>query len=281
MNDVSRRIRTVLGFLSTMAILTPASAHADITGFNNLTGWTYNQSDAGSPADLPDSNTIHITNGNGQRRSIFFNTPQDISSFTASFTYRATNFNGSLVGQGITFVVQNSPSGPAAIGSGFAFLGYGGILNSAATTLMADTGPALTYNGYFTGGTISASPNVTTPANAFNFRDLNVTITYSNPILNVTIDDPLIAGASDFSKNYVAGNLASTIGSTTAYIGFTAGTGDSFGNGGSNQYLSNFQFVPEPGSLSPAVCGALALLCRRRKSLPLTAAITNSNPTRL
>ncbi len=248
--------------------LSSALATADIAGFNNLAGWTYNQPDAGSPADLPNAGTVHLTTGNAQRRSIFFNTKQDITQFTASFTYRATNMNACLVGQGIGFVLQNSPSGTTAVGGGGGGLGYTGITNSAATVLFGDTGPGLTYNGYFTDGTISSGSNSTSPANLFDFRDLNVTVSYNNPILTVTVDDPVVAGFPDFSRNYIAGNLATTIGSSLAYVGFTASTGDNFGNGGSNQYLSNFTFggVPEPTSGLLLLTGVSMLALRRRRA---------------
>jgi hypothetical protein len=249
-----------------IAALSGSVARADIAGFNNLVGWTYNQPDAGTPADLPNSGTVHLTTGNGQRRSIFFNAPQNITQFSASFTYRATNMNASLVGQGIGLVLQNSPSGAMAVGGGNGGLGYTGITNSATTILFGDTGPGQTFNGYFTGGTISSGSNSTSPANLFNFRDLNVTATYNNPILTVTVDDPLIAGFPDFNRNYVVGNLATTIGNSFAYVGFTASTGDGFGNGGSNQYLSNFAYtVPEPGSLGFLIWFASVGLVRRRR----------------
>lgn len=236
---------------------------ADIVGFNNLNGWTYHQSDAGSPADLPTSDMIHLTTGNGQGRSIFFNTPQDITQFTASFTYRATNLNASLVGQGIAFVLQNDPRGPDAIGGRNGGLGYTGISPSATTILWSDTGPGLTYNGYFTGGTLGSGSNSTSPANAFNFRDLNMTASYLNPILTVIVDDPVIPGI-DFTRNYVVGNLASVVGDDIAYVGFTASTGDGFGNGGANQYLSNFSYtVPEPATLTLLVFGT-SMMVRRR-----------------
>lgn len=268
---VSRFQFSVVPLITLLAIALPCvTARAGIVGFNNLNGWTYNQSDTGSPADLPSPGTIHLTTGNGQARSVFFNTPQDISQFTASFTYRATNLNASLVSQGIAFVLQNDARGASAIGGGSGGLGYTGISPSATTILWSDTGPGLTYNGYFFGGTSGSGSNPTTPANAFNFRDLNMDVRYANPILTVTVDDPVIAGI-DFTRNYVVGDLASIVGGATAYVGFTASTGDRFGNGGANQYLSNFSYiVPEPATLSLLVLGSAALLRRPRRASEAT-----------
>lgn len=248
------------------------SAEADIAGFNNLTGWTYNQPDPGTPADLPNPSTVHLTTGNGQRRSIFFNTPQDITHFTASFTYRAADMRVCLVPQGITFCVQNDPRGPQAIGGGGGGLGYAAtvgnsdsIVTSAAVALFTDTGPGITLNGYWTGGNQGGGNQNIAPVNAFAFRDLNISLTYSNPILAVVIDDPLISGSADFTRNYVVGDLASLLGGSTAYVGFTASTGDIFGNGGSNQYLSNFSYtVPSPAAGIVLACGSIALARRRR-----------------
>ena len=250
-------------------------AFGQINGFNYLTGWTYNQADGGAPIDLPDANTVHLTTGNGEARSIFNDVQQNIGSgFTTSFIYQATNINPCLDPQGIALVFQKSLSGASAVGGRNGNLGYTGITPSAALVLWNDTGPGLTYNGFFTGGSFGSGSTPISPANAFYHRDLLVTANYTGSILSVSIDDPTTPGV-DFSRNYFVGNLASTIGSSTAYVGFTASTGDFFGNGGSNQYISNFQFspvapvaVPEPGAVAllvgAGVSGTL-LLGRHRK----------------
>ena len=100
-------------------------AGADIMGFNNLTGWRYNQGDSGNPADLPNADTIRLTNlGTEQRRSVFYTTRQSITQFTTTFTYQATNAGVFGCDYGAAFVIQNSAAGAAALGGGGGGMGY-------------------------------------------------------------------------------------------------------------------------------------------------------------
>lgn len=240
-------------------IATPVTAHAAIIGFD-VGKYEYNPGDAGSPPVVgPDS--IQLTTGNGQRRSIFFYAPQDITWFKANFTYRATNIRACLTWQGVAFVLQNSPGEVDALGSGFGNLGFAGaagIEPSAAVTLQSDTGPGRTYNGVFLDGVLGGGAGDTLPVNAFNGRDINVEIEYQDPVLTVTMSEP---SAAPFVKEYLVGSLASTLGGSKAYVGFTASTGDGFGNGGANQFLSNFRFVnlPEPNAAALLTIGAGAI----------------------
>lgn len=251
-------ITLILTACAIVFMLGPASGQ--IIGFNDLSGWTYNQADGGSPIDLPNANTVHLTTGEGQARSIFFDTKQNIGDgFTTSFIYQATSINACLDPQGIALVFQDSVSGAAAVGGGNGGIGYTGITPSAAVVLWNDTGPGLTYNGFFRGGSFGSGSTPISPANAFNHRDLLVTANYTGSILRVSIDDPTTPGV-DFSRNYFVGNLASTIGSSTAYVGFTASTGDFFGNGGSNQYISNFQFSPRSAAVPELGAGVHSVL---------------------
>ncbi len=263
---VSFAKRTSMATAVFVVLSCPALALGEVPGFNNLNGWTYNQLDGGTPADLPNSDSIHLTTGNGQRRSVFFNTPQNITEFTASFTYRATNINACLVGQGIGFVIHNDPRGPSAVGSGAGGYGFTGIANSVGTFLGNDTGPGRTLNGVAYNGAFGGGFQDMTPANAFNFRDLNVTLSYIGSVLTVSVDDPAIGTGAEFSRNYVVGSIATRVGAQTAYVGFTSSTGDNFGNGGSNQYISNLRFgVPSPAAFGLVGIASTMMLARRRR----------------
>ena len=94
-------------------VLMHGPAFGQINGFNYLTGWTYNQADGGAPIDLPDANTVHLTTGNGEARSIFNDVQQNIGSgFTTSFIYQATNINPCLDPQGIALVFKKASVAP-------------------------------------------------------------------------------------------------------------------------------------------------------------------------
>lgn len=230
-------------------------AHADIVGFNNLAGWKYNQVDNGTPADMPSPDLLHFTTGYGQKRSVFYSTPQDITQFTAQFTYRVSDTSSSEL-LGLTFCLQNDARHEAAVGS---YLGYTTMGPSAAIAIFSDNNDS--WNGFWTGGTAGGGNQNVDPVNVYAFRDILVEVTYANPILVVTLDDPTIGAGADFSRNYIVGDLSTTVGKSTAYVGFTAGT-----DFGVSQYISNFSYVvPSPGVAAVLMSGgALGVLRRRR-----------------
>jgi hypothetical protein len=215
------------------------------------------------------SNTLQFTGGPNNRRSIWFNTPQDISAFEATFTYRASSIAASASRQGIAFVMQNA--GTAALGTGST--GYQGVGTSAAVTLETDTGPGRSYSGFYTNGVIGGGSTVTTPVNAFDLRDIDVTVRYNGSILSVTMVD----GNNTYGpQNYLVGNLASVLGGSTAYIGFTGATFNTLGSGGgATQFLSDVTFTTIPrrdcwvSAASPlSVGGAKSLSTHHRQRSP-------------
>ncbi len=243
-------------------------AEADIVGFVPGTyAYNHDAADVGSPPVLGDG-FIQLTTGRDQRRSIFFTTPQDITEFTASFTYRAESIGASGNDQGLTFVLQNDAAGSAALGDslrnlfGPYGLGYQGIAPSAAVTIATNTGPAKTYSGFFSGGILGGGSSETTPVNAFDGNDIRVTLEYAASVLDVQMTD-LETGAT-FERSLLVGTLSSLVGGSTAYVGFTASTGGGASSGGANQFLSDFVFtVPEPASLLSLSVLAAASLRRR------------------
>ncbi len=240
---------------------------ADITGFQNF---TLKRSDTGTPPVLVDADTIQFTTGPNQRRSLWFNTRQDISEFTATFTYRANGIGASGNRQGLVFVMQNDTDGINTLGDpvgglfGNSGLGYFGIQPSAAVTVETDTGPARTFTGFYSGGVFGGGSAPTFPVNAFDGSEIDVTITYDGSILSVG----MVEGSNVFpTRNYLVGSLEDAVGSSSAYIGFTASTA----NGGANQYISDFQYkVPEPSSALLTAVGIGALIggryLKRKKS---------------
>jgi hypothetical protein len=231
-----------------------APASADIIGLTPGT-YEYNQGDTGSPA-LGGTDSIQLTTGGDQFRSIFFHDAQDITQFSASFTYRAADIGGKGFGRhGITFVMQNSPDDVDALGLA---LGYSGITNSAAITLELDMG--VTYSGYFTNGVLGGGAAALTPVNAYSLHEIDVSMVYDGSFLTVSFVDT-VTGASQTLPNMMVGSLADVVGGPSAYIGFSGGTGV----GGVDQHLSNFTFtsIPAPGVLG--LLGVAGLLRGRRR----------------
>jgi hypothetical protein len=234
---------------------------ADIMGFNNFTGWTYNTGDTGSPPQFITPDSIEFTTGPNNRRSLWYNTPQDITAFEVSFIYHASNIAASTNRQGITFAIQNA--GLNALGGGGGGLGYSGISPSAAITIETDTGPGLTYSGYYTNGVLGGGSSPTTPVNAFDPADIHIMISYSGSVLSVNMTQGSNAAPT---RSYFVGSLASVLGSSTALVGFTGGTFNTLGSGGgARQFLSDFSYRPVPASSSLAVMGLAGILAMRRR----------------
>ncbi|MDE3068423.1 MAG: hypothetical protein KGJ60_12865, partial [Verrucomicrobiota bacterium] len=93
-------------------------------GFSsNGVGWTTNQGGTNYVSPFVTNGVLTLTDGAGnESRSFFFNYPQYIGAFKASWTYQDVTTNGA---DGTTFCVQNDPRGPTALGSGGGFLGVG------------------------------------------------------------------------------------------------------------------------------------------------------------
>ncbi len=262
---MKKQLRTMAGWgLAILPLLVElAPARAEIIGFDHLTNWRYNQGDSGSPPALLAGDGIQFTSGPNNRRSLWYNEPQNITEFEASFTFRAGSISPSVARQGVTLTLQNSPAGLGALGSGGSGLAYAGIGNSAAITIETDTGPALTYSGYFTNGVMGGGSVSTSPVNAFNFRDIDVTLSYSGSVLSVTMVD----GSNVFTRNHFVGSLASVLGGPTAYVGITGASSNTLGSGGgASFFLADFRYsaIPEPATLSLLGLAALATLRPRR-----------------
>jgi hypothetical protein len=246
--------------LITFAIISPAAAYADIPCFCDFSQFSINVSDAQTPPIIvPDK--IELITGKGEDRSIFYNTPQNISAFRASFTYQTSN-SDPRDSAGAAFVIQNSSQGANAVRSG-SYVGYSGMLNSAAITL--ELGGNQT--GFYRNGTVGGSSASVSPVNLLSGNPINVTLTYNGTTLNETLVDT-VTSATFNTTYFVSPTLASTIGSSTAYVGLTASNGAAFGS--DDQYFSNFTFVvvPEPSSIMLAIVFAFASVgidLRRRR----------------
>ena len=250
-------------------------ALAQINGFNNGLGFTANATNApGLPAVSGGSLTLTDNNPNFEATSFFFNTPQIISTFTASFSYQA---GGDMAGDGFTFVLQNDPSGASALGSGGGYLGYGGtpqISNSAAVEFNLYTpygqGTRLGTNGVTGVFGTNGGYQPTAPLNFSSGDLINVQLAYNGTALTESLTDP--AANTAYSTSYAV-NLASVVGGPTAYVGFTGGDASAQ----SIQTVSNFEFdqpaaVPETstiaslGLLLTLGLGGLVLSARRRNA---------------
>ncbi len=208
---------------------------AQPVGFNAGAGWT---SDLSGVAGVPviSSNLLTLTDGNNsEASSFFFNFPQYIGGFEASFTYEA---GGNKAADGITFCLQND--GPHVVGSGGGDLAVNGITPSWELEFNIYTsGTGGLGFGVATNGALGTNTKPL-PINLASGDPIGVSLYYAQGQLSLTFTDSV--AATSFGTNIYVGSIPTIVGGPTAYVGFTGS------DGGLNaiQTVSNFTFVSIP-----------------------------------
>jgi hypothetical protein len=240
-----------------IAFTTVTESQANIGGFTpDMTGWSL-QGYPPAASYWRDGIICLKQNDYYASASAFYTIKQDVSSFTASFIwFTGIGYDGYNPGDGFTFVVQNAGTGYlGAVGGG---LGYAGMPNSTGLAFnMMNNSIALAQNGGI-GSYAPVNPVVLhSLVNA-----MQVTVTYDGSNLAATLVDPG-TGAS-FRTSYAI-NIAQTIGTDMAYVGFTGGSGRAYGN----QFVGDFSFnsVPEPATLLLLGLGGLLLSRRKNRNI--------------
>jgi hypothetical protein len=168
----------------------------------------------------PTNSYLSLTTGLGnQARSAFTSSKLVISAFTTTYTYLMTGTQGNTA-DGMTFTIQNSAA--TAVGGGGGSLGYVGITPSFALAINV-------YAGHPFG-----SEFLTNGTDDFNYSETNINTSLVNVPITVTmtyyggntLTATLAQGSNQETKIYTfASDLATLLGSTSAYVGFTAATG--------------------------------------------------------
>ncbi len=237
------------------SLLSPGPLLPSLAGFGgNGTGWTVkslNFSGGGAPIS---SDVLTLTDNNGfEARSAFANTPvATTGDFRAGFTYTPS---GNRVADGVTFVLQKDPRGPAAISANGGALGYGGttfgIKNSVAVALNLFANNTVGTR-LFTGGNVVTPYNPVSPVNLAGGNPIDVTLFYD--ALTQTLTETLAeqTTSNTFTTSYPNLDLSSLLGNqSTAYAGFTGADGTA----AARQTISNFTFASLP---RPVVLGSLS-----------------------
>ena len=146
-----------------------------------------------------------------------------MQTFTTDFSFQLVDAQA----DGFTFVIQNA--GPTAVGGDGGGLGYLGIPQSVAIKfdLYNNAGEGPDSTGLYTDGAAPMVPaiNLTgTPINLHSGDPFAAHITYDGTDLTLTLTDSSTLGTWSYSWPI---NIPATVGGTTAYVGFTAGTGSS------------------------------------------------------
>lgn len=262
------KIYYFLTFVAATVLLACGQAHAgvNINDFSTTTALTLNGNAAvvGTDLRLAPAQT-------GQAGSAFTTLVESIATFNTTFQFRITNPGGIHDGtdtgaDGITFTIQGI--GDTALGGGGGWLGYSGIGASVAVEFDTwNNGVGLNdpdsnhlgidTNGGFGGATLAVTPR---------FDDGNLWyawIDYDGTTLEVRVNQTGVRPAAPDLSRVI--DIPTTIGATTAHVGFTGATGAAFGN---HDIISwTFNHNPDCSNAAPSVA---TLWPANHKFVPIT-----------
>ena len=180
----------------------------------------------GSAAITAPSLTLTTTATTDQAGSAWFPTPVNIQTFTNDFSFQLTA--GANTADGFTFTLQGNNT--AALGANGGELGYTGIGKSVAVKfdLYDNTGEGADSTGIFLNGVSPYTPAVDLTSTGIDLHSghvFQVHMTYDGTNLTMTITDATTNAT--FTKTWAV-NISGAVGGTTAYAGFTGGTGGLF-----------------------------------------------------
>jgi hypothetical protein len=253
--------------LCALAVVCVTSASADFAypGFASTAGLTINGNAATTVTG--DGSVLRLTPAATGKGGSAFTTSQISlgagASFSTFFQFRFSNPGGISPADGIVFVLQTVNNNVGGVGGG---LGYQGIASSVGIEfdtfnngpafgdpngnhVAVDTGGALNGSGVIVNGQ-SACGNVGTVTGTLNCMangDVwSVWIDYDGTNLQVALADNSIVRPSNIINQVI--NISSFLGSTSAFVGFTGGTGSGF----ENQDILNWQLVQRFAPITPS-----------------------------
>ena len=202
--------------------------------------------------DLDDTRLQLTNGGTNEAGSAFYNTPVNIQKFTTDFTFQLSNAGA----DGITFTIQGN--GPTALGPYGGGLGYGpdtpggtgGIPNSVAIKFdtYSNDGEGDDSTGLYTGGASPTLPSIDLTNTGIDLHSddtMSVHLAYDGTTLTMLITDPV--ANTTYTTSWTV-NIPTAVGGSTAYVGFTGGTGGET----SSQKIGSWTFVSTAGQTAAA-----------------------------
>lgn len=216
-------------------------------GFANHSDFTDNGNSISWPS-YTFGTLARLSNTTSQMGSTWWNTSKvDITSFTTTFTFDINDAKAFDIADGLMLVIQNDPNGLMALGCGGGGLGYGadsptGMCGTKITKSVGvkfdtfkgnDCEVSNNATGLFADGDSPTCPQpgsddvqvdlTGSGIDLHNDRNpMQATLTYDGTTLTETITN--LATMASFTTTYTV-NIAGHVGATTAWVGFTTGTG--------------------------------------------------------
>ena len=166
--------------------------------------------------------SLELTDGgSNEAASAFYFTPLNIETFTTEFHFLLTN----AAADGFTFTIQNA--GVHAIGSLGGSLGYRHIGQSVAIKfdLYNSAGEGADSTGLYTDGANPTVPAIDLTSTGIDLQSgdtMDAYMTYNGTTLTLTITD--LVTMATWTHSFTI-DIPATVDGTTAYVGFTGGTG--------------------------------------------------------
>lgn len=242
---ITNNYGAVTSSIATLVVASvPVNFNSNGVSGNGL-GWSANQSGTFTSTEITNGLLILTDNGGSEARSFFFNYPQYIGAFEASFIYQ---IGGNAAADGMSFCLQNDPRGAKALG------GDGGQFGVGTSTQITPSWE-IEFNIYqnadgvgynvFTNGAIGVNmplimnPGAYSLTNGDNGDPLAVSLVYLSGQMTMTVTDTV--NSAGMSTTFPA-DIQTAVGAETAYVGFTGGDGGSV----STQTISDFSFISIP-----------------------------------
>ena len=180
-----------------------------------------------------DGAKLQLTNGGlYEDSSTWYTQPVNVKSFTTDITFQETN----ATADGFMFTIQNA--GTTALGAGGAGLGFNNIQSSVGLKFYLHAiGSIPQSTGLYTNGAMTwlSTGSLNLVSSGINLRSGDVMIlhlAYDGTTLSMTLTDTVTK--SVFTHSFAV-NIPSTVGGSTAYVGFTGASG---GAGANQEILS-------------------------------------------
>jgi hypothetical protein len=168
---------------------------------------------------------IRMTDGGAAESSVAWTAKKvPVGTFTVGFTFQLPT----SAADGFTVTLQDAPKGTWAIGGNGSSLGYAGITKSVAikfATYSDITNKSVSQTGLLENGALPSTQSIDMSASKISLHSghvLFVQLVYNGTTLKQTVTD--MSTGAVFTHSYTV-NLASILGSSTAYVGFTGSTG--------------------------------------------------------